>query len=139
MDEEYNRRLLVPMNIEALVIDKNDASKWVNLTPKFANVRRNEFLGLDLETTILETVSKLHQPGVHLHWALPDGLSHGIQEPGGELAFPIVPNRWLIVRLWDDDAVAKPDLQFRAWIVESDSISTDTNATRFPRRAPPDK
>lgn len=138
MAEPYNRRLLVPMNIEALVVEKNDTTNWANLTPKFINVNRNEFLGQDLETPISDVVTGLNKPGVHLHWALPDGLAHGVQEGEGELKFPLIPNRWLIVRLWDDDAGEKPELQFRAWVVESDSITTDTTATRFPRGQPPE-
>lgn len=135
MAEPYNRRLLVPMNIEALVVEKNDKKQWVDLTPKFFNLERNEFLGQDLETEISDIVNDLHEPGVHLHWALPDGLAHGVQESGGDLTFPLVPNRWMIVRLWDNDEVPQPNLQFRAWVVESDPINDDAVAL-FPRGQP---
>src|SRR5436189_2625343 len=39
--------------------------------------------------------------GVHLHWALPDALTHGVKPAGDAKApiqFPLVPNRWLVVR-----------------------------------------
>src|SRR5205814_2146006 len=36
--------------------------------------------------------------GIHLHWALPDALTHGGQADTGQFAFPLVPNRWLIAR-----------------------------------------
>src|SRR5262249_35095281 len=41
------------------------------------------------------------EPGVHLHWALPDGLTRGVcpGSPGDpEIEFPAVPDRWLVVR-----------------------------------------
>jgi hypothetical protein len=75
------------------------------------------------------------QPGVHLHWALPDALTQGISErvqvPGqgrrpGEagangvgsgttITFPAVPNRWLIIRTAKNGAQKK-------WVVESDFL-----------------
>ena len=93
----------------------------------------NQFLGQRLETQpCSRTTSGLNEePGVHLHWALPDGLTHGIAGQNGQGAdFPMIPNRWLVVRLWDQTET-KPEssLQFRAWIVESDTITDkDTGA-----------
>lgn len=37
------------------------------------------------------------KPGVHLHWALPDALTHATHA-AGVTVFPRVPNRWLVVR-----------------------------------------
>ena len=57
------------------------------------------------------------QKGIHLHWALPDALTHGKQSTN-RLEFPIVPNRWLVIRTTGtgvDQIVSK-------WIVESDYI-----------------
>jgi len=34
---------------------------------------------------------------IHLHWALPDALTIGKAEADG-ITFPVVPNRWLIIR-----------------------------------------
>ncbi len=77
------------------------------------------------------------EAGVHLHWALPDALTRGEHSTGrrnqaalsagvtraegggrgelNEIAFPAVPNRWLVVRTTPDDVV-------RLWIVESDFL-----------------
>src|ERR1700739_12349 len=135
MNETLKRRLLVPINIEALLVGRTVAgSGWINLKPDFRVLKANRILGQQLENKPFESiVPDLHGPGVHLHWALPDGLTHGIKQSAGEITFPLIPNRWLIVRLWDQGGPAKPDLQFKAWILESDSITTDQKGTSFPR------
>ncbi|HKB42242.1 MAG TPA: hypothetical protein VKD72_37795, partial [Gemmataceae bacterium] len=116
------------MNIEALVIGASPGTDWVNLVPDFRAVFANQFLGQQLETPPGNTDPGLNQePGVHLHWALPDGLTHGVASPNGQGAdFPLIPNRWLVVRLWDQtEQKSELTLQFRAWIVESDTITDE--------------
>jgi hypothetical protein len=54
------------------------------------------------------------QPGIHLHWLLPDALTQGEQDEAGT-RFPYVPNRWLILR----SGGGKPE---RQWVVESDFV-----------------
>jgi hypothetical protein len=48
------------------------------------------------------------EPGVHLHWALPDGLTRGAHENAADpfLRFPAVPDLWLIVR-WNPPPPAR--------------------------------
>jgi hypothetical protein len=55
--------------------------------------------------------------GVHLHWALPDGLTHSLGTDG----FPPAPNRWLVTRIPLDGAM-------RSWVVESDRLNTSETA-----------
>ena len=52
--------------------------------------------------------------GVHLHWALPDGLTKG-KQVNGELDFPAVPNRWLVSR-------KRAGVIEQQWVVESDYL-----------------
>src|SRR5581483_4303249 len=119
-------RLLVPIDIEAMVIGAAASeSQWVNLRPDFAGVYHNRFLGAQLEREPCSYVDQnLLAPGIHLHWALPDGLMHGsARESGGGLQFPMIPNRWLIVRFWyPDTKSSRVDFQHKVWIVESDTI-----------------
>ena len=135
MSNPRNRRLLVPMNLEALVVGKNvSGSRWVDLKPGFSKFSRNRFLGQYLEyEPFSSTVPNLHAPGIHLHWALPDGSTHSAKEATGEWRFPQIPNRWVIVRLWDQGKGTKVDLQTKAWVLESDAITDDDSATSFPR------
>ncbi|ROS00164.1 hypothetical protein EDC56_2800 [Sinobacterium caligoides] len=56
------------------------------------------------------------EPGIHLHWKLPDMLLHGKRE-GNQLSMPSVPNRWLVIRKHKSD----PD-KGKQWVVESDYL-----------------
>ncbi|MDB9410417.1 hypothetical protein PN434_18195 [Microcystis aeruginosa CS-558/01A06] len=54
--------------------------------------------------------------GIHLHWSLPDALTNGIARDGEQgITFPLVPNRWLIIRRGSNIAEKK-------WVVESDYL-----------------
>jgi len=137
---ETKPRLLVPMNIEAMVIGKKTGgTEWVNRVPSFEGIYYNQFLGQQLESKACsDTVSDLYESGVYLHWALPDGLTHGITgDNGSEPEFPLIPNRWLIVRFWDQGGENQElDLKFKAWIMENDTITDDTDATAWPSLGP---
>lgn len=113
--------LLIPMNVEALVVPTGgtEGAEWVDLRPDFRRIAKNRFLGSDLETDPeVNLRTRFHQPGIHLHWALPDGLTAGtVSSPQSFPEFPNVPNRWLIVRRHDQDPAAG-----KAWILESDRI-----------------
>ncbi|MEN6331677.1 MAG: hypothetical protein ABFD57_06795 [Smithella sp.] len=126
--------LLVPINIEALVVGNATGAKWVNLKPDFAKISEKQILGRQIERPAFEEPeNNLHKPGVHLHWALPDGLTHGIAEEEGDIPdFPLIPNRWLVVRFWDQDESDKPNMISRAWIIESDTITDDEDANIMP-------
>ncbi|MEQ8163773.1 MAG: hypothetical protein ABRQ34_09635, partial [Smithellaceae bacterium] len=128
------RHLLVPVNVEALAVGENAGDRWVNLKPDFREIySRNKVLGSQLERPAFSPVSNLYKPGVHLHWALPDGLTHGTAEDeGGIPDFPLIPNRWLVVRIWDQGKSGKPDWTSRGWIIESDTITDDEEANIWP-------
>jgi hypothetical protein len=53
--------------------------------------------------------------GAYLHWNLPRSLRSSSQSDSAE--FPLVPNRWLIVRIYRD---AQGKNQQKAWVLESD-------------------
>lgn len=129
-------RLLVPMNIEALVVGEDSRTEWGNLKPDFRGVYRlDQVLGQQLEKPMLFSPSTgLHKAGIHLHWALPDGLTHGVAgNNGGKPEFPSIPNRWLVVRFWDQARGKQNlDLRYKAWIVESDTVTADTTAAVWP-------
>ncbi|HEY7874309.1 MAG TPA: hypothetical protein VIG64_04215 [Actinomycetota bacterium] len=64
--------------------------------------------------------------GIHLHWHLPKGLTHGLTGTGDRsIDFPNVPNRWLVSRLVvRKGAGAESLLQpVKSWVVESDRLS----------------
>jgi hypothetical protein len=129
--------LLVPMNIEALVVgDSATSTEWVNLQPDFRGIyRRDQVVGQQLEKPLLFSPSTgLHKAGIHLHWALPDGLTHGVAaNNGGKPEFPLIPNRWLVFRLWDQgEPTQRLDFRTKVWIIESDTITSDSSAAVWP-------
>ncbi len=64
------------------------------------------------------------EAGIHLHWALPDGLTNGEHDETGT-TFPQVPNRWLILRRGGN----KGEQQ---WIVESDYLHPELDGSDSP-------
>ena len=130
--------LLVPMPLEVMLANEamlgsNIFWRWKhrydNLTnDKFASSEPDAFddsiengpgVGLDML-------------GAILHWTLPRALR--ASQPGSSTAYPLVPNRWLVVRLCRDDApdqAAVPRVA-TAWVVESDCpAEADDRASFF--------
>ena len=70
--------LLVPMNVEALVVGA-PGGLWTNLRPDFTELYEARILGSQLAPQPFNTKKEGPPAGVHLHWALPDALTHGRQ------------------------------------------------------------
>jgi len=67
--------------------------------------------------------------GIHLHWALPEALTHSVdQDADGAPLFPVVPNRWLVTRRRGQSIE-------KQWVVESDYLAPDM--TWLPPALPP--
>lgn len=124
-----NKNLIVPISVEALCVGKGDVQReFVTATVDFSqmpwrdgddyiNVKPN--IGEYLMQQPFEGDAPL-DPGIHLHWALPQALSHGIYNDKTEkIEFPTVPNRWLVVRVVDGNSAAT-----KSWLIESDYLST---------------
>lgn len=114
-------KILVPIKIEALIVDKvtakDTAYNWKNFYIDYDGLFTR--LGPYLEPGDLRNLNQggFCEKGIHLHWALPAALTNGIGKDGQTL-FPTVPNRWLVIRthLVNNLPVTKK------WIVESDYI-----------------
>lgn len=69
--------------------------------------------------------------GVYLRWVLPNALRHGVADDKGAVEFPLVPDRWLVTRLYRPaGSTAAPEL--KAWVVESSHASDGTSAYMHP-------
>lgn len=124
-------RLLVPMYMEALVLSK-DKEDCVDLSPQFKNYTQC-ILGDVLQPTGSEKLTL--EKGIHLHWTLPKALKHSFLDAGTGMAFPAVPNRWMVIRIRTDNTSNNPGENIvvpesRIWVVESDCI----NETEFPNQ-----
>jgi hypothetical protein len=126
--------LLVPIDVRALVATEDaGAQTWAELTPRYALLDDGITLGDQLAPAPFTPRPAGPEPGVHLHWAMPDALTHGRQDEHGSTQYPPLPNRWLVVRLWTD---RRGELRTRAWVVVSDALSdTDPGgSTPWPLR-----
>jgi len=161
-----NSYLLVPINVEALAVG-TAAGLWRDLRPDFSLMARGRILGSQIAPALFDARPQVvgdpqrsiepqgPQPGVHLHWALPDALTRGRQkrpanpqEPWGEPEFPFIPNRWMVQRIWRKPPTHSPhstspgspvEISVRAWVVESDYLygtrkrDEEVDAVAFPR------
>ncbi|HZN15383.1 MAG TPA: hypothetical protein VFB78_14020 [Acidimicrobiales bacterium] len=116
-------RLLVPITVDALVVSSLDREGgdvvWSLGGPDYHVVSA----GLD-PTPPPFGRGVLPDTGVMLHWALPDGLTHGLQpEESARVEFRLVPNRWLVLRMYDQPGGGRRIT--KGWVVESDFVSDD--------------
>jgi hypothetical protein len=74
-------RVLVPVELESLVIGKNrNQTAWADVTPDFELIATLAItLGNKLLPDPFTPPPVVPQPGVHLHWTIPEALTHGLQ------------------------------------------------------------
>src|SRR5450759_4284740 len=90
-------RVLVPVQLDALVVrTETPAEPWADCkmraAPPGSTVTRKSLLPPPFQDRATRP------PGVYLHWALPDALTHG-DATGDEVKFPAIPDRWLVIRV----------------------------------------
>ena len=74
-----DNRLLVPVAVEALIIGADGSQvSQANILPNFALMNFGITLGSTIEPPPFQPALTLAK-GVHLRWALPDGITHGVQ------------------------------------------------------------
>lgn len=141
---------IVPLNIAALRVNDNDATKVVgNFQGKTATFERMPWADPGSHyANMASTGDKIYQPlgitsgdnplmgpadslgvGIHLHWELPAYFKRGRQVAGSsQIVFPHAPNRWLVTRYLSVFNQSTGNYEAPAaysWIVESDYITTD--------------
>ena len=114
--------LLVPVQLDAWVVNESNTQPLAQLTPNYNNLK--DFASP--EQLPFETAAAVKSYGVNLHWSLPDALTHAIQVEATATTpatsrFPYVPNRWLVVRF---QAATSPAAQWQAtlWVINSDQL-----------------
>ena len=118
--------LFVPMQVDALVINEpiaNGGATWNRWQMEYEKL--NTFTPPMPEPSS-DQVYAAPEVGVHIHWALPDGLTHGVGKPGdapGEFTYPYLPNRWLIARVASSTDPATPG-SVTAWVLVADAYTT---------------
>lgn len=120
-----NNPLLVPINVEAFVVNQAtydgidvNIQRWQYAYP-FLNLYASP------QPRPFTAGNQFPGTGVLLHWELPQILREGQQGSTGSVDFPLVPNRWLIVRY-------SGPLHARiaaAWVVQSDALGNSDPRT----------
>ncbi len=137
--------LLVPIRVSALCVGAPDAQQALGQPPMadFAHLpyatggtvhNRGPYTAGRATAAAAPFKGAAELPaGVHLHWSLPEGLSHAVASgPGEGSRFPAVPSRWMVVRVAVD---AQGGYTTASWVVESDRLSV--SATVPPGMAQP--
>lgn len=112
-------RLVVPVDVQALVVG-----------PRGSDEARGDIRSRALDENPTErlpgpfTTADRLGPGVHLHWALPDGLTAAKPEDSdddGDLNLRPLPNRWLVSRVEPGRPAGRRFRRpVRSWVVESE-------------------
>lgn len=132
-DDEGSAPLVVPMRVEALTVNERvrQAEVFQRWQANYALTRLHlspeppPFSNIDLDFN-----ADPDREGVYLHWQLPEALTSGVdQEDGAEPGFPLVPNRWLVVR--QAVATATGTRTETGWVVESDYLHPAEGASPY--------
>ncbi|UKY48519.1 hypothetical protein [Streptomyces inhibens] len=129
--------LIVPVQLHALVVNETvkEGNAFMRWQPNFAKMLANKTAAEPAPSKDTEGIAT----GVHVQWQLPEALTSGHYDPDtGETTFPLVPNRWLVVR---HHTVPSPrpgagQTRAAAWMIHSDYLEF-TNGVPGKRGASP--
>jgi hypothetical protein len=133
----HSTGVLVPIHLDALRVQQErtavgppaDFSKLPFFNGKYQSRARVANISEEIVAHPFEDRDFYLEPGIHLHWALPDAFTKASQWAGktSKPVFPPVPNRWL-VRI-------KTPSRAHEWVVESDYVfSKAPTGSRRPLR-----
>ncbi|MGX1760342.1 hypothetical protein ACWIG5_26080, partial [Streptomyces lydicus] len=111
--------LIVPVEVHALLVTRDvanfdDFQRW---TPKYPWTFSKNFRS-NAEPPFHASEGDPGE-GIHVQWQLPEALTTGAIDPAtGVSTFPLVPNRWLVVRY----AKVRDELKAAGFLVHSDYL-----------------
>jgi len=111
-------RVLVPIDVQALVVAANSAEPMVRLP---LSIAAPDGAPPAPATDILAD-GPPRPAGVHLHWAMPDALLRGKladNGPTNRLSLPPLPDRWVVLRVVAPRGASAPVV--RGWVIEADT------------------
>lgn len=112
--------LLVPIDLDVMLVNPGllNANTYRWWQYNYTNQNNNTFTSPEPDA-FNNGVDNPVSTGAYLHWNLP--LAHRTAKQGTSGDFPLVPNRWLIVRVCRTETTGNVQ---KAWVLESDCPST---------------
>lgn len=117
--------LVVPVRVHALVVNETmrRSSGFKRWEPDYVGMIYDKLSAEPAHPRVALPVDPRFE-GVHLQWELPEALTSGYIDTDtdtGENHFPLVPNRWLVVRY----AGPPQERSVTGWVVHSDFLRQD--------------
>ena len=115
-------RVLVPVQLDALVI-RQQGGEWADcrMSDPPAGVTSTNRRALLPAPFTDKTAAR--DPGVYLHWALPDALTQGAAS-GSDATFPAIPDRWLVLRFFPSGSITARRA-VEGWVLRSGDFPAD--------------
>ena len=124
ISDDLEEMRLLPIHVEAAVFGSGRNVSMANINENYRSLLAAP-AGDDMESKTFTGNNSPEEPGVHLHFILPEEFTHGSQqEEGGDIVYPDFPNRWTVTRIAVLESEGKePVLTRKNWILESDLLS----------------
>jgi hypothetical protein len=123
--------LLVPIDVQAMVLN-NRSVNFIRAQMNYGNLEECQSPSpAPFQEDEVNFASDVKNHGVYLRWTLPLALRHADVKRDGSLEFPLVPNRWLVVRVYRPAVTGAPSVvtpRVDAWVVQSDALGTTDGA-----------
>lgn len=132
---ERTRYTIIPMQVEGLLVFEGDKTEYALLNPNFNSLKMYPS-GKAIETAPFTMKLQKEEPGIHIHWLLPEEAAHGIQETASDMqnadsdkiVYPPIPTRYLVTRLAVLYTGGASRTEKKTWIVESNSLAKKRTA-----------
>jgi hypothetical protein len=123
--------LIVPIDVQALCVGNDNPAIFEPAPYDFSLLPSSSGAAANLSDVVMTGGPTTLGSGIHLHWALPDALTHGVDKEGtGNAVFPHTPDRWLVTRLAIDSSNPGEKPQVQSWLVESNYCNKTKPGTR---------
>ncbi|GGR09769.1 hypothetical protein [Streptomyces netropsis] len=123
--------LIVPVQVDALLVNERVRANetWRRWDPDFERLDERQPPEPD---PFGSSATGKPGHGIHLQWLVPDALRRGRQDgPAGKVEFPIVPNRWLVVRYSRPTDRPGSTPSAVGWVVDSDFLDDADGTSSF--------
>lgn len=126
-----NNTLLVPIEVKALIVNRQErvSKNYQRFQMNYENL--NDYISSEpkpFDNNANDFHSDPKNEGVYLHWLLPEALRHGKEDQDtGQIEFPLVPNRWVVIRYSGDLEQRKAT----GWVLESDYIDPNQGTSPY--------